>query len=272
MYCKKIRVVLVDDNTEFIFILTQVISREDDMEVVGTAVNGIDAIKIIKEVSPDVVLMDVVMPQLDGLGVLEKLVGMKKRPLFIMLSAIGLPNITNIAVSLGAAYFVIKPFDPEVLVSRIRQLQVYKDQLLAKTKVYAMTSDEAQVKIVQLFEAIGIPPKLNGYHYLVDAVLLVLGDFSVINSITKIIYPTIAMKNKTTASRVERSIRNAIEVAWTRGKVENITELFKDHFNQDKGRPSNSEFIAIVVSKLYDHDHFLLQQLTHVSSGEMKWR
>lgn len=245
----KIRIVIVDDNLDLIFLLKSYISQKEDMVVVGTATNGLYAVKLITELSPDVVIMDIVMPMLDGLGVLEKLKAIEKskKPMYIILSAIAPPKVTQIAFSLGAEYFIMKPFDPEALISRIRQLLLYKNSSKDSKLNAPLSAEDMQHKIIKIFNLIGMPIKLKGYQYLIDAIIIVVQDISAVNSITKKVYPVIASKNKISSSRVERAIRNAIEITWTRGNLENINSMFETNMNGIKTRPSNSEFISKIV-------------------------
>lgn len=257
---RKIQVVIADDNKEFIDILREYLSKQNDIEIVGTAKDGNEAYELIVEKLPDIVILDIIMPHLDGLGVLEKLrsVTLKKRPLFIILSAVGQDKITQRALALGAEYYVVKPFDIEVLVSRIRQLKdscqnpvIKSDYTMeAKGSYHIPVQRNLEVEVTNIMHEIGVPAHIKGYQYLRDAIMMVVKDLDIINSITKQLYPSIAREYNTTPSRVERAIRHAIEVAWSRGQVDAIDSLFGYTVSVGKGKPTNSEFIAMVADKL----------------------
>ena len=270
---QKMRILIADDNKDFSDILKEFINRQEDMEVIDVAGNGQDACKAIQEQLPDIVILDVIMPFLDGIGVLENVNNMglgDKRPLFVMLSAVGQDKITERALSLGAEYYIVKPFDMETLINRIRQLknvatssnatsQVTVSQLassLNTSKPYmpkakpAPTAHNIEAQVTSVIHEIGVPAHIKGYQYLRDAIIMVINDMEVLNSITKQLYPSIAKQYNTTPSRVERAIRHAIEVAWSRGKMDTIDQLFGYTVNNGKGKPTNSEFIALIADRL----------------------
>ncbi|MBU3154834.1 sporulation transcription factor Spo0A [Clostridium estertheticum] len=262
---KKINIIIVDDNKEFCNILNDYLLTQKDIVVTGIAQNGIEAIKLIEEKKPDLVVLDIIMPILDGLGVLERLNTMEiqPRPRIIILSAVGHEKITQRAISLGADYYVIKPFDMEVFANRIRQTlneNIYNDET-PKTISY-VDNDEIKTtrskpvdvdmigQITSIIHEIGIPANLKGYMFVREAINMVVNDIDLLSSVTKELYPLVGEKFNTTASRVERAIRHAIEVAWSREQVETITNLFGYTINNEKGKPTNSEFIAMVADKL----------------------
>jgi len=258
---KKIQVVIADDNREFGDILCEYLNNNNDIEVVGVARDGLEAYDLIQAKAPDIAILDIIMPHLDGLGVLEKINSsqMSKKPQSIVLSAVGQDKITQRALSLGAEYYVVKPFDMEVLVSRIRQLkdngssQIIRSESSHEQKAPSrqpVTPRSLEVEVTGIMHEIGVPAHIKGYQYLRDAIMMVVNDMDVINSITKLLYPSIARGYNTTPSRVERAIRHAIEVAWSRGQVEAIDDLFGYTVSMGKGKPTNSEFIAMVADKL----------------------
>ncbi|HHV28624.1 sporulation transcription factor Spo0A [Acetivibrio mesophilus] len=261
MSSNKIRVVIADDNREFGDILYEYLNNQEDIEVVGVARDGIEAYDLIVEKLPDIAILDIIMPHLDGLGVLEKIgaTAIAKRPLFIILSAVGQDKITQRALALGAEYYVVKPFDMEVLISRIRQLKnvnqsnVIRQEHIAseiKASYHLPQPKNLEAEVTNIMHEIGVPAHIKGYQYLRDAIIMVVKDLDVINSITKQLYPSIAKEYNTTPSRVERAIRHAIEVAWSRGQIDTIDSLFGYTINIGKGKPTNSEFIAMVADKL----------------------
>lgn len=260
MLAKKIQVVIADDNKEFGDILCEYLGSQDDIEVVGVARDGIEAYDIITEMLPDVAILDIIMPHLDGLGVLEKINSQftGKKPLFIILSAVGQDKITQRALALGAEYYVVKPFDMDVLISRIRQLKEvkqasvikYDSHLESKSYQRSTSPENLEVEVTSVMHEIGVPAHIKGYQYLREGIMMVVKDLDIINSITKQLYPSIAKQFNTTPSRVERAIRHAIEVAWSRGQVDAIDSLFGYTVNMRKGKPTNSEFIAMIADKL----------------------
>lgn len=257
---EKFNVAIADDNERIVSILSEVIGQEEDIEVVGCAHNGEDAYEMIKAKEPDVVLLDIIMPKLDGLSVMEKInhdETVKKRPNFIVISAIGQEGITEDAFGLGANYYIMKPFDYDVILNRVRHLKNKKlhraaDYTRLKTYTQQVKKEEKSLEseVTDIIHEIGVPAHIKGYQYLRDAIVMSVNDIEMLNSITKILYPTIAKKHQTTSSRVERAIRHAIEVAWTRGKVDTIDDLFGYTINNGKGKPTNSEFIALISDKI----------------------
>ena len=258
---KKIRVLVADDNDAFGMIITEFLESQNDIEVAARVDNGEDAIEMIEKTNPDIVVLDIIMPRLDGLGVLMKYknVNASEKPLFIILSAVGQDTITQQALSLGAIYYIVKPFDLNVLVDRIRELvRTHIPTVIRMEPSVQSTSlsksnfggDNVQTKITQIMRDVGVPAHIKGYQYMRDAIIMAVKDREIISAVTKRLYPELAKNHKTTPSRVERAIRHAIEVAWNRGKVDTINDLFGYTINTRKGKPTNSEFIALVADTL----------------------
>lgn len=251
-----ISVIVADDNREFCNLLSDFMSTQEDIQLVATANNGLDAVDKIYEHRPDVLLLDIIMPHLDGLGVLEKLNdNSQHRPRVIVITAFGQESITQQALRLGADYFVLKPFNIEVLIKRIRDLQGFGPTVISKDgSIKYMTQDHPKIdletEITGMLHEIGVPAHIKGYQYLRCAITLVVGDMAILNSITKALYPEIAIKFDTTPNRVERAIRHAIETAWERSDVDVIAKFFRYTIRNDKGKPTNSEFIAMLADKL----------------------
>lgn len=233
------------------------------MVVSGIAYNGEEVLNMIEEAGkvPDVLILDIIMPHLDGLGVLERLrdMNLSPQPKVIMLTAFGQENITQRAVQLGASYYILKPFDMEVLASRIRQLVGAPSGLSSSTPFTSANKSNVvpmgkgknlDANITSIIHEIGVPAHIKGYQYLREAITMVYNNIEILGAITKTLYPAIAEKFKTTPSRVERAIRHAIEVAWTRGNIDSISHLFGYTINISKSKPTNSEFIAMVADKL----------------------
>jgi two-component system response regulator (stage 0 sporulation protein A) len=258
---EKIRVLVADDNVAFGMIITEFLESQNDIEVTARVENGEDAIEMIEKTKPDIVVLDIIMPRLDGLGVLMKYknVGSAEKPLFIILSAVGQDTITQQALSLGAIYYIVKPFDLSVLVERIRELvRTHSPTVLRMDSAPQPTSlsksnfggDNVQTRITQIMRDVGVPAHIKGYQYMRDAIVMAVNNREIISAVTKRLYPELAKIHKTTPSRVERAIRHAIEVAWNRGKVDTINDLFGYTINTRKGKPTNSEFIAMVADTL----------------------
>ena len=269
----KITVLIADDNPEFAKTLTNYIERDEELEVIAVARDGKQAIEMILNTEPDIALLDVIMPHLDGIGVLEKIkeANMRKRPICIMLSAVGQDKITQRALELGAEYYTIKPIDIEMLLGRIKDIKNYKPSNIKETILNGninVTTREARAQYIEIspdkkkdeenlealvtnvIHEVGVPAHIKGYQYLREAIMMVVNNIDIINQITKQLYPDIARKFKTTPSRVERAIRHAIEVAWTRGQTETVDSIFGYTISAAKGKPTNSEFIAMIADKL----------------------
>lgn len=254
----KIRVCLADDNRELVGLLEEYITTQDDMEVAGVAYNGQECLEILEANEPDVLILDIIMPHLDGLAVLGKMkdLQLSKIPNVIMLTAFGQEDVTKKAVELGASYFVLKPFDMENLTNHIRQVSGKPSAIIKRTHpVRQEVQQEKKPKnldasITSIIHEIGVPAHIKGYLYLREAISMVYNDIELLGSITKVLYPDIAKKYNTTASRVERAIRHAIEVAWSRGNIDSISSLFGYTISMSKAKPTNSEFIAMVADKL----------------------
>lgn len=258
---EKIGVAIADDNERMIHMLKDMIEADNDLELVGEADNGKDIYEIIREKEPDVVLLDIIMPKEDGLTVMERVnhdENVKKHPVFIVVSAVSQKRITEDAFNLGAYYYILKPFDNEMVLRRIKNLKYgmkSSSMPMARAKagsehVMQLMERNLEMDVTNVIHEIGVPAHIKGYQYLRDAIIMSVNDMEMLNSITKILYPTIAKRHQTTPSRVERAIRHAIEVAWSRGKLDAIDEMFGYTVNSGKGKPTNSEFIALIADKI----------------------
>jgi two-component system response regulator (stage 0 sporulation protein A) len=265
----RIRVLIADDNKEFCDIVRRYLEKQDDMEVIGIAGDGIEALEMIINIQPEVVILDIIMPHIDGLGVLERLnnSNLENKSKIIILSAVGQDKITQRAIALGADYYFVKPFDMEIFVKRIRELAMgittdidvpvsavnQSAQALAVAPIVKTgynNNSSLEADITNIIHEIGVPAHIKGYHYLREAILMVVKDMDLLGGITKELYPMIAEKFKTTPSRVERAIRHAIEVAWNRGRVETINKIFGYTIHDEKGKPTNGEFIAMIADRM----------------------
>lgn len=253
----KIQIAIADDNADLVQMLESYFKQNDCIDVLFTANNGKICILKLAEQQPDVLLLDIIMPHLDGLAVLEQMYNdakLNKIPV-IMLTAFGQDDVMMQAAKFGASYFMLKPFDFEQLEQKIVQVakkeQPSKRQSILQPKgPEKIDQHQLDTLITSMIKDIGVPAHIKGYGYLREAITMVYYDIEILGSITKVLYPEIAKKFNTTASRVERAIRHAIEVAWNRGNYEVISNMFGYTVTQVKSKPSNSEFIAMIADKL----------------------
>lgn len=265
---KKLTVAIADDNVKMVKSLRTLIGGEEDMEVVGSAADGEEAVELIRKKEPDILLLDLIMPRLDGLGVMEEIrrdEKLSKQPVIIILSGIGLEKVAEDAFYLGASYYLMKPFNEKFLLGRLRAFQNAGEKIgtpplqgTGKPKEEALDFEQKE-EITSLMHEIGIPAHVKGYAYLREAIRMSVENSEILCSVTKILYPTIAAQYQTTATRVERAIRHAIEIAWCRGRIETIDAIFGYTVDSGKGRPTNSEFIAMLS------DHIRLENQRRVS-------
>ena len=235
-----------------------------DVEEIIECNNGLAALEILEKQNVDVMFTDIRMPKMDGISVMEKVKGSgrtKENPSFIMVSAAGSENVTADAFRMGANYFIMKPFNRDVVVDKIRRVGNTRGRAgiaaaagIRKVKPYVNKAEYIEQNlendVTQMLHELGIPAHIKGYQYLRDAIIISVGDQEMLTSVTKILYPSIAKKHQTTPSRVERAIRHAIEVAWSRGKMDTINDLFGYTVSNGKGKPTNSEFIALIADKI----------------------
>ena len=263
---EKITVLVADDNSDFTMTLSNYLEKEEQIQIVGIARDGNEAYDMAVNLKPDILLLDIIMPHLDGLGVLEKLgeTNLEKRPLSIILSAVGQDKITQKAIALGAQYYIVKPFDINVLIKRMKELKNYqpvqfkggfvtreiKSQYIDIAPDQKKNEENLEALVTNIIHEVGVPAHIKGYQYLRDAIILGVNKADILNQVTKQLYPEIANKYGTTSSRVERAIRHAIEVAWGRGNQNVVENIFGYTISADKGKPTNSEFIAMVSDKL----------------------
>lgn len=269
----KTKIMVVDDNREFVKLLTMYINSQSDMEVISSSYDGQDVIERLKELKPDILLLDIIMPEKDGLAVLEDMIKdseLSVKPTTIVMSAIGQEKITQKAIALGATYYVVKPFDMATLVERLRDLIDNQtgysvpnaSAYYSNTSINSSNSNMSapiEVRVTNIIHDVGVPAHIKGYQYIREAIMLAIENEDIINAITKTLYPSLAKKFCTTPSRVERAIRHAIEVAWNRGQIEMHDKIFGYTVNSNKGKPTNSEFIAMIADKLRLEDKSMIK-------------
>jgi len=252
-----VRVVVADDNIQLRDMIAQFLSEQDGMEVVGAAANGVEALQLVSEKEPDVLVCDMIMPQMDGYTVLERLQGMKlaRHPGVIVLTALGRDDFIARAINLGVHYYMVKPFDFMMLAQRV--FEAAGDERTAdalnmriQREMQGTGMESLEERIANLFLTVGIPAHIKGYQYLREAVKMVIDNPDLMGRITKELYPGIAHRFGTTSSKVERAIRHAIEVAWNRGRVEALDEAFGRNVCSLDDKPTNGEFIALVSDRL----------------------
>lgn len=303
----KLNVAIAEDNEQMMQYIDEGLRQEGEFQIVGKAVDGKTLYHIVKEQRPDVVVLDLILPQIDGLSVMDQIhkdPDIEKHPDFIVISSISDVRITENAFHLGAAYYMLKPFEQENLAERIRALRNFTkggrsygtgrdkavrhegrtvfrsaggpaetaesvtENLPAAKSVSALCPKatqkekampwrpqewaevELEARVTEVIHEVGVPANIKGYQYLREAICMAVRNVELLNSVTKVLYPSVAKKYQTTASRVERAIRHGIEVAWTRGRLETIEELFGYTVNTGKGKPTNSEFIALIADKI----------------------
>lgn len=251
---KKITLLIADSGEEFRRLISETAANEDDIQVVGSTGDGLRAVELAEAMTPDVVLVDTILSNLDGLGAIERIntISGNNRPVYIMAAAFCSEYILNAAASLGIAFFLQKPCSPDTLMSRIRQA-VGRG---AGAQAVIQPADNKRIEqnlenvITEIIHEIGIPAHIKGYQYLREAIMITVNDMDVINAVTKVLYPEVAKRYNTTPSRVERAIRHAIEVAWDRGDIEVLQKFFGYTVSGVKGKPTNSEFIAMIADRL----------------------
>ena len=251
-----IRILAVDPNREFCRQLSELVAAEGDMEIVGMAADGMEALEREAELQPDLMLLELVLPKLDGLEVLRRLRERGSQCRVIVLSGFVNSKVIAECSECGADYFIPKPCDIQALIARIRQLSFDLPRTPGvgvdfRQSAEAMHPDaDLEEVVTDIIHEIGVPAHIKGYQYLREAIILTIKDMDMINAVTKVLYPEVAKRFGTTPSRVERAIRHAIEVAWDRGDVETLQRYFGYTVSGIKGKPTNSEFIAMIADNL----------------------
>ncbi|GHU95103.1 stage 0 sporulation protein A [Clostridia bacterium] len=253
---KTVHVVAADSNAEFLDLLISQLESEPGIKVVGRAASGEEAVRQIVAHAPDAVVMELSMPSGDALAVMEELadVSFRREPGFFIYSSFAADSVKAEAARLGAQMFLQKPFNEIKLIDRLKKFAARLEFAVSAgaggTGAAAMSDVEIETYITQIIHEIGVPAHIKGYRYMREAIMTVVRDPKIINSITKELYPSVAKTFGTTSSRVERAIRHAIEVAWDRGDLETLQRFFGYTVSNAKGKPTNSEFIAMIADKL----------------------
>jgi len=258
----KIKVLIADDNYDLAGPLSEFLNLQTDMEVIGCHQNGTQVLETMKQHQADILLLDVIMPETDGISVLEALKeneSLYKRPKnIIMFTAFNQEKVMTRAAELGASYFIMKPFEMNKIIDTIRDVhQNYSYSLKGDhaNAVFGAINQmnegfDLEAEITYVLHEVGVPAHIKGYLYLRESIDMIYHEIELLGSITKTLYPDVAKKYKTTSSRVERAIRHAIEVAWSRGNVDAISKIFGYTVNVNKSKPTNSEFIAMIADRL----------------------
>ena len=247
----KMKVLISDDNKEFCAQAAALLHTYG-YETIFVAKDGIKVTQAILDQRPNVALIDVFMPRLDAIGVMKAVREDEQayRPLFMLMSTFDNGILERELLSAGAAYYFLRPFDVNMLVERVVQLSGVRRNDNVSRITDSRRSPSLEVTVTDIIHQIGVPAHIKGYHYLREAIMMAVNDPEIINSVTKQLYPSVAKRFSTTSSRVERAIRHAIEVAWDRGDVDVLTSYFGYTIHNTKGKPTNSEFIAMISDKL----------------------
>lgn len=252
----KTSVLIADDNKIFTDGLCEYIKTQPDLTVAGCAYDGDEALGMIIETKPDVIVLDTIMPKRDGISVLKRISEMRleKTPAVIAVSVSDSPWITESVSRLGAAYFLLKPQSNEAVTDIIRSFTRFTPPQQKSSTIAALAPQAKELDleslVTEFIHELGVPAHIKGYQYIRTAIMMVVNDMDMLNFITKQLYPAIAKKYGTTSSRVERAIRHSIEVAWNRGKPQTMDEIFGYTIDTGKGKPTNSEFIAMVADRI----------------------
>ena len=238
---KKIRIVLTDTNEEARSMLQEALERSRRFEVTGSTGDGAEALRLVQETKPDLLVLDMILPSLDGMGILRRL-DRKDRPQILAISHLVNQQMVADAGELGASMFICKPYHEEAMVENLTKLMEHRQAPLHPPGLEEL--------VTSIIHEVGVPAHIKGYQYVREAIMITVENMDVINSVTKVLYPEVAKRYHTTPSRVERAIRHAIEVAWDRGDLETLQRFFGYTVSNTKGKPTNSEFIAMISDRI----------------------
>ena len=245
---KRTSILIADNSEDFCTALGAALQRTERFTVAGIANDGEQAMQLMEERRPDILVLDLMLSKKDGLSLLKSISAWDRRPAVVATSGFMTDYVASAAAGLGVAYLVLKPCDIQALVDRLEELRLESGRPAQVRRPVGQQSIEAMV--TGIIHEIGVPAHIKGYQYLREAIIIAVGDMDVINAITKVLYPQVAKTFQTTPSRVERAIRHAIEVAWDRGDLDTLQRFFGYTVSNTKGKPTNSEFIALIADKL----------------------
>ena len=244
---KRTSIMIADNSEEFCVSLSTALQRTERFSLVGTACDGEQAMQLLEERKPDILVLDLMLAKKDGLSILKSMAGWERRPAVVATSGFMTDYVASAAAGLGVAYLILKPCDMEALVDRLEELRGDTGRSIP---IRRAPGQSIEALVTGIIHEIGVPAHIKGYQYLREAIIIAVGDMDVINAITKVLYPQVAKTFQTTPSRVERAIRHAIEVAWDRGDLDTLQRFFGYTVSNTKGKPTNSEFIALIADKL----------------------
>ena len=244
----RVKILIADGNEEFCAHVKRRLEQVSGYEIVGTAADGQRAVELMRAAKPDVLVLDLMLSKLDGITVLKRAREMDKPPAALVLTGFMTEYVAGMAASLGVQYFMTKPCELDAVAERIHEMTAIDGQLRQSAQRRQEVNIEAMV--TSIIHEIGVPAHIKGYQYLREAIMMAVEDIESVSAITKVLYPSIAKKFKTTSSRVERAIRHAIEVAWDRGDIETLQNYFGYTVSGIKGKPTNSEFISMIADRL----------------------
>ena len=244
---KRTSILIADNSEEFCVSLSAALQRTERFAIAGTASDGEQAIKLLEERKPEILVLDLMLAKKDGLSILKSMAAWERRPAVVATSGFMTDYVASAAAGLGVAYLILKPCDMEALVDRLEELRGDTGRSIP---VRRAPGQSIEALVTGIIHEIGVPAHIKGYQYLREAIIIAVGDMDVINAITKVLYPQVAKTFQTTPSRVERAIRHAIEVAWDRGDLDTLQRFFGYTVSNTKGKPTNSEFIALIADKL----------------------
>ena len=241
-------VIIADNSEEFCSSLASALTNQKGFQVLGSANDGEQAINMVRDRKPQVLVLDLMLAKKDGLAVLKAIASMEHKPVTLATSRFVTDYVASAAANLGVRYLMVKPCDMSALVERLEEIRGGNNQ--QKSFPQRQSSNNIESMVTSIIHEIGVPAHIKGYQYLREAIIIAVNDMDVINAITKVLYPQVAKAFQTTPSRVERAIRHAIEVAWDRGDLDTLQRFFGYTVSNTKGKPTNSEFIALIADKL----------------------
>lgn len=244
-----LNLLIANDNADESNLISEKLTNDKILYSIDKTTNGKEALGFINQKEYDVAIVDLVLAEVDGFEVIETIKNVRPKTKIIVLSALSSETFVNKAINMGIDYYMLKPVNADVVAKRVKDLM--NNSTLKNSNAIAKSDEkEIEEKITNLFISVGIPAHIKGYQFLREAIKLAMENPDIINSITKRLYPSIAEKFDTSASKVERAIRHAIEVAWNRGKIENINSIFGLTVYTNNEKPTNGEFIALVADKM----------------------